>query len=89
MEVTELLDKAKEKAGIVSDYELAKKMQSTRAAVSRWRNEIAAPDIAGALRLAALAGVDEKIAVASCELARTRDPATRAFWERVANWRKR
>ena len=89
MEVIELIDEAKKRAGIASDYELAKRVKTTRAAVSRWRNEITAPDTAAALRLAALAGVAEVTAVAVCELARTREPSARAFWASLGGWRKR
>jgi transcriptional regulator with XRE-family HTH domain len=83
MEVGQLMAKAKKNAGISSDYELAKRLGYTRAAVSRWSNDLSAPDAKAALQLAALADVEPLSAIAICELAREKKPAARAYWQRV------
>ena len=92
MDVQELLDKAKRNAGIESDYALAKKLSFTKAAVSKWRNDLGAPDAEGAIKLAGLAGIEPMAALAMCEMAKTRDPEKLSFWRTIAsggNWRKR
>jgi transcriptional regulator with XRE-family HTH domain len=92
MEIQELLDKAKKRAGLNSDYALAQSLGFTKQAISKWRNDLGAPDAEGALKLAGLAGIEPVAALAVCELAKTRDPDKTAFWKTIAAggvWRKR
>jgi ribosome-binding protein aMBF1 (putative translation factor) len=92
MNVPQLMDKAKERAGITSDYALAKTIAASQSKVSSWRTEVNAPDAEGALKLAGLAGIEPVAALAVCELAKTRDPDKTAFWKTIAAggvWRKR
>lgn len=92
MNFQELIAKAKEKAGLENDNQLAQRLGVTRSIVSAWQNDIRAPGAEAAIKLATLAGEEPMTAIAVCELARERNPESRAFWQRIAkgeNWRKR
>ncbi len=70
MRTPELLDAARKRAGIPSDYALAARLGVTRATVSVWRNGRGVPDTTHASTLADLAGLDWPQVFASLELQR-------------------
>jgi len=70
MKTPELLDAARQHAGIPSDYALAARLGVTRATVSGWRNQRSFPDSTHALALADLAGLDWPAVFAALELHR-------------------
>lgn len=70
MKTPELLDAARARARIPSDYALAARLGVTRATVSGWRNCRGVPDATHAATLADLAELDWPAVFASLELQR-------------------
>jgi len=70
MRTPELLDAARSRAGIPSDYALAARLGVTRASVSGWRRGKQVPDAGHVFELANLAGLDGVTVWAEIELQR-------------------
>lgn len=79
---TRLLDRYKEVLGITSDYEAAKRLDVTRATISRWRKGFTMDD-ATALKIAEELGIAPPLAVlAEVNLDRRLSTRDRRIWER-------
>lgn len=83
--VTDIIDTAKERAGITSDNALAIRMEVTRAAVSAWRNGKAYPDEVSCAKLADLAGLRLNHVLGTIGEARAISREAKAVWRRLAS----
>ena len=81
MKIEELLDKAKERANLTSDYKLAKALGLTAGNISNIRKGRAHPSNAVAVQLATLAGLDEMRVIAEIELRTANTPKKKEFWK--------
>lgn len=81
MKINELIDAAKVRANIASDYALAKALNIDRRNVSDWRKGKKHPNNAEAVQLATLAGIDELRVIAEIEKETANTPEKRKFWE--------
>ena len=79
----DLLTNLRERLRIPSDYQLAKHLEISRAALSTWRNEKDAPGDDVALRIADFLKLPRCYVVAVCHRARARSDEVRAFWDTV------
>lgn len=75
-----LLDRIKEVFGVTSDYEAAKRLDVTRATVSRWRHG-GTMDDATALKIALELGADPLEVLAEVRLDRKMSSRDRRIWE--------
>lgn len=82
--IKQYLNEAEQRGIVKNDAEIATRLGVARSAVSRWRAGERAPDDDQAIALAQLLGVPEGEMLAECAAARTKNPVTRAAWERVA-----
>jgi transcriptional regulator with XRE-family HTH domain len=88
MNTAELLDRARERAGNVSDYRIAKTLGVSTTTVSQWRSARSYPDLLHVFQLAELAGMSEVSSqiAASLELdraARAARPEQAEAWRQV------
>jgi hypothetical protein len=81
MELIEIIEKAKERANIPSDYALAKAMRIERQVISQWRGGKRHPSNEEAVQLATLAGLDEMRVIAEIELRTANTEKKREFWK--------
>ena len=81
MEITELLDRAKERANLSSDYALAKAIGIPAGNLSNIRKGRTHPSNAEAVQLATLAGLDEMQVIAEIELRTAKNEKKKAFWQ--------
>ncbi|MDP2144402.1 MAG: hypothetical protein Q8J80_09780 [Gallionella sp.] len=81
MEINELLDKAKTRANLPSDYALAKVLGIQTGIVANWRKEKRHPSNQEAIQLATLAGLDEMQVIAEIELRTANSDKKREFWK--------
>lgn len=82
--IAELLDSAKAKAGIDSDYRLAKVIGITHSAVTNYRTDRTLPDERVIQLLCELSGDDPDLIAAQYQSRRARTDEGRALWQRVA-----
>ena len=82
--VAGLLDRAKAKANIESDYRLAKVLRITQSAVSNWRMGRNLPTIEIIESLCALSGDDAALMVALAEAERAKEGPVKRMWEGMA-----
>ena len=82
--IANLLDRARSKAQIVSDYQLAKAIGITHQAMSAYRGGKTLPNAQVIEQLCALSGDDAGIVAAQVEAARAKPGPVRAMWEKVA-----
>lgn len=82
--VANLLDSAKAKAGIDSDYRLAKVIGITHSAVSNYRAKKTMPDARVLEQLCALSGDDVAVVMAQVQAERERTPEAKNMWLMVA-----
>lgn len=80
MENADLLDLAKERANLKSDYALAKVLGITPGNLSNIRKNKAHPSNEIAIKLATLAGLDELRVIAEIELRTANTDNKKAFW---------
>lgn len=86
MKTAELIDLARARAGIESDYRLAKILSVTRATVSQWRSGTTYPDLLMVFRLAELAELKHvDTVIASLEVDRSNRAARP---EQAEAWRQ-
>lgn len=76
------LDEAKERGIAKNDSDIARKLEVTPQAVSKWRKGDDAPAEDTAARLAEMLGKPE--VMAECAAARAKTPEGRRMWERLA-----
>lgn len=82
MDINELIDTAKKKADLETDYKLAKAIGLSQAGiVSSWRKGTKHPSNEEAVQLATLAGLDEMRVIAEIELRTAKNEKKRAFWQ--------
>lgn len=82
--IAELLDRAKVKGNIESDYRLAKILRINQTLISNWRHGRNLPNPEMIEALCALSGDDAGLVVAQVEAARAADGPVRAMWLSVA-----
>lgn len=81
MEITELLDRAKKRASLESDYALAKAIGIPTGNLSNIRKGRAHPSNEVAVQLATLAGLDEMQVIAEIEMRTANSEKKRNFWK--------
>ena len=81
MELDKLLEHAKTRANLASDYALAKAMNIDRSIISSWRKGRKHPSNEEAVQLATLAGLDEMQVIAEIELRTAKNEKKKAFWQ--------
>lgn len=81
MEIAELLDLAKSRANLPSDYALAKAIGMTAGNMSNIRKGKQHPSNAQAVQLATLAGLEEMRVIAEIELRTANTPKKKEFWQ--------
>lgn len=84
MDQKQLLDAAKQQEGLTSDYELAQRLGVSTGRISQLRSGIRAADEAEISMLADMAKIDVHIALAAVHRDREKNPAKRAYWEKIA-----
>lgn len=84
MNQIDLIDAAKQQQGLTSDYKLAQRLGVTTARVSDLRSQRRTPDDAEISMLAEMANVDLRMALAAVHKDREKNPAKRAYWERIS-----
>ncbi len=81
MEIKEILDMAKERANLASDYALAKVLGKQTGTISNWRKGKQHPSNEEAVQLAVLAGLDEMRVIAEIEMRTANSEKKRNFWK--------
>lgn len=84
MDMSKVLDEAKEKLGVESDYGLAKKLGIPNPRISEYRSGKATPDAYACARLADALGVDPLALLAQVEAATEKNEARRNYWRAVS-----
>lgn len=82
--IARYLDELIDQGTVKNDSDTARKLNLSRATVSKWRSGDRAPDDEEAVRLADLLGKEAGELLAECGAARAKTPATRQAWERIA-----
>jgi hypothetical protein len=85
MTINDLLAAVKIRHALASNYALAKFLDTRETTVWRWTSGRNLPDEETTARLAELAGLDPDLVVTSMQGERTRDPAGKARWARIAD----
>lgn len=81
MEIADLLDRAKHRANLPSDYALAKVLGITAGNLSNIRKSRAHPSNEVAVKLATLAGLPEMQVIAEIELRTANSEKKKEFWK--------
>lgn len=81
MTIDELLDKAKTRSNLPSDYALAKAMGIERQIISQWRKGRRHPSNEEAVQLATLAGLEEMQVIAQIEYETAKNEHKKEFWK--------
>ena len=81
--IGDLLARAKEFAGVKSDYKLARAIGVTHASISTWRKGRSLPSDAAIVKLCELSGDDAGILCVQLAAFRAPDEASRRLWESV------
>ncbi len=81
MELSEIIEKAKLRANITSDYALAKVLGIERQVVSDWKKNKRHPSVDEAVKLATLAGIEEIRVIAEIEMRTTKNEKKKEFWK--------
>lgn len=81
MDINELLDRAKNRANLPSDYALAKVLGLPTGNLSNIRKGRAHPSNEVAVKLATLAGLEEMRVIAEIELRTANTPKKKEFWQ--------
>lgn len=81
MELNEIIEKAKTRANITSDYALAKVLGIERQIVSDWKRGKKHPSTDEAVKLATLAGLEEMKVIAEIEMQTAKTEKKREFWK--------
>lgn len=80
MEIKDLIEKAKLRANLPSDYALAKAMAIPQSTVTGWNKGNRHPSNDEAIQLATLAGLNEMEVIAWIELETAKNPKKKEFW---------
>ena len=81
MDINDLIDKAKTRANLPSDYALAKVLGIKNGVVTHWRKGRRHPSNGEAVQLAVLAGMDEMMVIAEIERMTAKTEEKREFWK--------
>lgn len=81
MTLNELIDRAKTRANIESDYKLAKALNVSRGWISEYRRSKRHPSNEVAVQLAVLAGLPEMTVIAEIEMQTANNEKKREFWK--------
>ena len=81
MTINELMDKARTRANLQSDYALAKALGIDRSIISQWRKGKKHPSTTEAAQLAALAGLEEMPVIAAIEYQTATTEKKKQFWK--------
>lgn len=81
MTIIELIERAKTRANLSSDYALAKALGIPQSIVTHWRKGKRHPSNDEAIQLATLAGIPEMTVIAEIELATATTEKKKKFWE--------
>ncbi len=81
MELSEIIEKAKNRANITSDYALAKVLGIERQVVSDWKRGKKHPSTDEAVKLATLAGLEDMRVIAEIEMRTAKNEKKREFWK--------
>lgn len=81
MELSEIIEKAKTRANITSDYALAKVLGIDRRIVSDWKRGKKHPNNEEAIKLATLAGIEDMRVIAEIEMRSANTEKKREFWK--------
>lgn len=84
MDQKQLLDVAKQQQGLTSDYKLAQRLGITSARISDLRAGRKPADEAEIFMLADMANIDPHIAAAAVKKEKEKNPAKRAYWEKIS-----
>lgn len=79
-----LLDAAKQQQGLTSDYALAQRLGVKGGRISDLRSGARPADEAEIMMLADMAKIEPHIAFAAVHKDREKNPAKRAYWERIS-----
>lgn len=81
----EFLDGVSAKLGGASDYAIAKELDVTRSAVSRYRNGLSTFDDETAIRVARILDIDPAAVLLAAHAERTKNPEAKNLWTSLAN----
>jgi len=81
MTIIELIEKAKTRANLPSDYALAKALGIDRSVISQWRKDKKHPSTEEAIQLATLAGLEEMPVIAQIEYQTATTEKKKQFWK--------
>lgn len=84
MDMAKVIDEAKAKLGVESDYALAKETGILKQRISAYRNGSETPDAYACARLAEILGIDPFELLAQVEAATEKNEARRTYWRAVA-----
>ena len=84
MDQIQLIVAAKQRMGLTSDYKLAQALGVSSSRVSALANGKKPADEAEISMLAEMANVDLRVALAAVHQSREKNPAKRAYWERIS-----
>lgn len=83
MDMAKVIDEAKTKLGVESDYALAKETGILKQRISAYRNGSQTPDAYACARLAEILGIDPFELLAQVEAATEKNEARRTYWKQV------
>ncbi|WP_444632783.1 DUF3693 domain-containing protein [Cupriavidus oxalaticus] len=81
----EFLEAVRAKLGGASDYAIAKELNITRSAVSRYRNGLGGFDDETAVKVARVLDIDPAAVVTAAHAERTKNPELRQIWASLAD----
>lgn len=84
MDISKVLDDAKKAMQIESDYELAKRLEISKANLSHFRKSERIPDAYTCARLAEAIGIDPIALIAAVEAATEKNEARRNYWQALS-----
>lgn len=84
MKTDEMLDAAKRKLQITSDYALAKALETSTAKIGQWRTGKRTPDEQACFQIAEILGIEPAAVIAAIRLDREKEPGKVEFWKRQA-----
>ncbi|WP_374477525.1 helix-turn-helix domain-containing protein [Zoogloea sp.] len=83
MDISKVLDDAKEALNVDSDYKLAKRLEISNGYIAQWRKGTRIPDAYACARLAEILRVDPFELLAQVEAATEKNEARRTYWKQV------
>ena len=84
MDMAKVIDEAKEKLGVESDYSLAKRLEIPNPRISEYRSGKARPDAYACARLAEILEMDPFELLAQVEAETEKNETRRTYWKKVA-----